>query len=97
MKMTNRTYDVLKWVALVALPAIQVFWLAIGKIWGIPLTVEIGATIAAVDVLLGSLLGVSGHNYNQTAEGIQDTFNDENIYEMMETDDEDQNDTAEEQ
>lgn len=73
MKFTSRTYDILKYVALIALPAIQVFWLTIGKIWSIDYTVEIGATIGAVALLLGTLLGVSTRNY--LAEKEQDNFN----------------------
>lgn len=64
MKLDNRTYDILKYVALIALPAIQVFWLTIGKIWNFPYVVEIGATIGAVALLLGTLLGVSSKNFN---------------------------------
>ena len=63
--MSNRTYDILKYVALIALPAIQVFWLTIGKIWEIEYTVEIGATIGAVALLLGTLLGVSNQDTGQ--------------------------------
>lgn len=73
MIFNNRTYDILKYVALIALPAIQVFWLTIGKIWNISYTVEIGATIGAVALLLGTLLGVSTRNY--LAEKEQDNFN----------------------
>ena len=73
MIFNNRTYDILKYVALIALPAIQVFWLTIGKIWNISYTVEIGATIGAVALLLGTLLGVSTRNYLAGKE--QDNFN----------------------
>lgn len=93
MKFNNRTYDILKYVALIALPAIQVFWLTIGKIWNIGYTVEIGATIGAVALLLGTLLGVSTNNYR--AEKKQDNFNTDGI-EMYEVEDENQNNTAEE-
>lgn len=68
MKFNNKTYDVLKYIALIALPAIQVFWLTIGKIWDISYTVEIGATIGAVALLLGTLLGVSTKNYYENKE-----------------------------
>lgn len=69
MKLSNRTYDILKYIALIALPALQVFWLTIGKIWDLPDTVEIGATIGAVALLLGTLLGVSTSNYNKEQRG----------------------------
>ena len=93
MKFNNRTYDILKYVALIALPAIQVFWLTIGKIWNIDYTVEIGATIGAVALLLGTLLGVSTKNW--LAEKEQDNFNFDGI-EMYEVEnDESETDTAE--
>lgn len=65
MKLSNKVYDILKYIALIALPAIQVFWLTIGKIWDLQYTVEIGATIGAVALLLGTLLGVSSYNHNK--------------------------------
>lgn len=77
MKFSNKTYDILKYVALIALPAIQVFWLTIGKIWDINYTVEIGATIGAVALLLGTLLGVSTKNY--LVDKRQDNFNSDGI------------------
>lgn len=94
MNFSNRTYDVLKYIALIALPALQVFWLTIGKIWNIAYTVEIGATIGAVALLLGTLLGVSTKNY--LADKEQDNFNydDYDMYEVE--DDEEEVDTAEE-
>lgn len=85
MKFTSRTYDILKYIALIALPALQVFWLTIGKIWDISYTVEIGATIGAVALLLGTLLGVSTKNYY--AEKEQDNFNDDAVYDMVEVED----------
>jgi len=93
MKLSNGTYDKLKYIALIALPALQVFWLTIGKIWDISYTVEIGATIGAVALLLGTLLGVSTSNYR--ADKIQDTFNDDEIEELYEVEaDEDIDETA---
>jgi len=63
MKMSNETYDLLKKVALYILPAIATLWLTLGKIWGLPYTSEIGATITALDVFLGACLGISSKNY----------------------------------
>ena len=63
MKMSNKTYDLLKWVALIALPAVVTFVAAVGEIWGLPYTTQIAATIAAVDALLGACLQVSSSNY----------------------------------
>lgn len=95
MKFNNRTYDILKWVALVCLPALQVFWLTIGKIWSIGYTIEIGATIGAVALLLGTLLGVSTSNY--LADKEQDNFNSDSFDELYEVEEYgDTDNTAEE-
>lgn len=59
MKMPDKIYDVLKWVALIALPALSVFYFTLSKIWGLPYGAEITATIDAVALLIGSLIGVS--------------------------------------
>lgn len=63
MNMSNRTYDVLKWIACIVLPAVVTFVAAIGEIWGIPYTPQVAATIAAVDTLLGACLQISSANY----------------------------------
>lgn len=81
MKFKNGTYDVLKYVALIALPATQVFWLTIGKIWNISYTVEIGATIGAVALLLGTLLGVSTRNYYEEEQ--TQMFNEDLLKDML--------------
>ena len=62
MKLSNETYDILKKVALIFLPALATLWLTVGKIWGLPYTTEIGATVTAVAVFLGACLEVSSKN-----------------------------------
>ena len=64
--MTNKTYDILKWVTLVALPATTALWLTLANIWGFPYAEAIGATLAAITTFLGALLGVSSINYAKT-------------------------------
>lgn len=63
--MSNKMYDVLKWVALVVLPAVAIFYESLAGIWGLPFAEQIPATITAVDLLLGVLLGVSSATYNK--------------------------------
>lgn len=64
MQLPNRTYDILKWVAIIALPAISTFIVVISKIWGwADMGSMIAQTVTAVAVLLGALLGVSAANY----------------------------------
>lgn len=62
MILNNKLYDVLKWVALIALPALGVFYFTIAKIWGLPYGAEITATIDALALLIGTLIGVSHLN-----------------------------------
>ena len=63
--MSNKVYDVLKWITLVALPALTALWLALANIWGFPYAEAIGATLAAVTTFLGALLGISSLQYNK--------------------------------
>lgn len=63
MKLSNNVYDVLKRIALYVLPALATLWLTLAKIWGFPYGTEIGATITAIDVFLGAVLGISSKNY----------------------------------
>lgn len=64
MIIKNSTYDVLKWVVMIALPALGTLYFALAKIWGLPYGTEIVGTIAAVTTFLGALIGVSSQNYD---------------------------------
>ena len=63
--MSNKLYDVLKWIAMVFLPAIATLYFALAGIWGFPYGEEIVGTITAVDTCLGVLLGISTAQYNK--------------------------------
>ena len=65
MKMSNKTYDILKYIAQIVLPAMATLWATLGKIWSWPLVTEISASIMAVDFFLGALLKISTDMYNQ--------------------------------
>lgn len=73
--MKDKTYDRLKWFALIFVPAFETLILSVGKIWSIPYYTEIGATVAAIGVFLGALLGVSCYNYGK-GDDDDDTGND---------------------
>lgn len=60
----NKAYDVLKFIALVLLPAIGTLYFAIAQIWGLPDGSEVVGTIVAVDTGLGGLLHISSVTYN---------------------------------
>ena len=63
VKMTNKTYDILKWVAQILLPATGTLYFALASIWGFPYAEQIVGTITAVDTFLGVLLGLSSRQY----------------------------------
>jgi surface polysaccharide O-acyltransferase-like enzyme len=65
MKMNDKLYDILKWVAILFLPAIAILIKTVFAIWQIPLGDQISATIIAIQVFLGAILGVSSLNYNK--------------------------------
>ena len=66
--MSNKVYNVLKWIALVVLPAIATFYAALSNIWNLPLGTQIVSTITAVDTLLGTILGISSIKYAKKEE-----------------------------
>lgn len=61
--MSNKTYDILKWIAQILLPAIGTLYFAIAQIWGLPYSEQIVGTITALDAFLGAVLGVSTKAY----------------------------------
>ena len=65
MELSNKVYDVLKYVAQIILPALATLYFALSKIWGLPYGEEIVGTISAIDVFLGALLGISTASYNK--------------------------------
>lgn len=63
MKLDNKTYDVLKWIAQILLPALATLYFTLATIWNLPCAEQILGTISAVDVFLGVLLGISSARY----------------------------------
>lgn len=63
MLISNKMYDVLKWVAQIFLPAIGTLYFALAGIWGFPYGEQIVGTITAVDAFLGAILGISSAQY----------------------------------
>ena len=57
--MSNKVYDILKWVAQILLPALGTLYFALASIWGFPYAEQIVGTITAIDTFLGVLLGIS--------------------------------------
>lgn len=68
MNMSNKTYDILKWIAMYLLPAVGTLYFALAGIWGLPCGEQIVGTITAIDTFLGVILGISTSQYNKTAD-----------------------------
>lgn len=68
MKLSNKAYDTLKWIAQYLLPAIGTLYFALASIWALPYGEQIVGTITAVDAFLGAILGISTMQYNKTKE-----------------------------
>lgn len=65
MKISNKTYDILKEIALTVLPALATLYAVLGKIWGLPYTTEIPGSIMAIDTAMGAILHISTKQYNK--------------------------------
>ena len=68
MTMSNKTYDILKWIAQFLLPALGTLYFALSGIWGLPYGEQIVGTITAIDTFLGVILGISTAQYNKGAD-----------------------------
>lgn len=66
MKLNDKVYDVLKWLALIALNAIGVLYKTLATIWGWPFGEEILTTCAALSLFIGSMIGISTAEYNKS-------------------------------
>ena len=71
--MSNRTYDILKYIAQIVLPAIGTLYFALASIWGLPYGEQIVGTITAIDAFLGALLGISTMKYNKEEKNHEET------------------------
>ena len=66
--MSNKVYDILKWIAMYLLPALGTLYFALASIWGLPYGEQIVGTITALDTFLGVILGISTVQYNKRAD-----------------------------
>ena len=65
MRLSDQRYDILKWIAMIVLPAAGTLYFALSNIWGLPYGEEIVGTITAIDTFLGAILGISTIQYNK--------------------------------
>ena len=63
-------YNTMKWIVTICLPALTTLWLTLASIWDIPYGDPIGATMGAITVFLGALIGISSKSYYKAKEDI---------------------------
>lgn len=64
--MSNKTYDFLKFLAQILLPALGTLYFALANIWGLPAAEQVVGTIVAVDTFLGVILKLSTNSYENS-------------------------------
>ena len=69
MKLNNKVYDVLKWVAILLLPALSTFVSVFCETWNLPYGPQLSTTITAFGVFLGAVLGLSNLQYKKSKKG----------------------------
>lgn len=77
MKLKDSTYDTLKWIAMVLLPALGTLYFALAGLWNLPCAEQVVGTITALDTFLGILLGISSSNYKGVGTFVIDADNDQ--------------------
>ena len=68
MKISNKTYDIIKFIALLIAP-LCTFFAALVEIWGIPYGAQIVATVAALDALMGAIVLILKSIYEKSLKG----------------------------
>lgn len=65
MKINNKIYDILKWIALYLLPALGTLYFTLSSIWGLPYSEQVVGTISSLETFIGILIGISTSTYNK--------------------------------
>lgn len=71
MVLKNSTYDILKYICQIVLPAIGTLYFALAQIWGFPYAEQIVGTITAIDTFLGAILMISSASYNKSKNDVE--------------------------
>lgn len=65
MTLSNKVYDMLKWITLNLLPAIAALYFGLAKIWELPYAENIVGTISLIVTFLGAVLSISSEEYKK--------------------------------
>lgn len=67
--LSDKAYNILKWLALLCLPAVADFIKFLFPTWGIPYGDPIAETIRQIALLIGILIGISQISYEKAKQG----------------------------
>jgi len=65
MKLPDKLYDILKWVALIVVPACGTLFFTLSEIWSFGYGVQVSATCGAISLFIGVIIGISQIGYNK--------------------------------
>ena len=82
MTLNDNVYNILKWVALIALPATAVCVKAVFPVWNLPYADAIATTLTAIGTLIGTLIGISTIGYVANANSTDADSTEENTAEV---------------
>lgn len=71
--MSNKVYNILKWIAMIVLPACATLYLGLSNVWGLPYGEEVSTTITLVNTFLGTVLMISTNQYNKRVDTNENT------------------------
>lgn len=63
--MSDKTYDIMKWIVQYILPGLGVLYAIIAGVTGLPYAEVVLAIVMAIDWFLGIILGISTKQYNK--------------------------------
>lgn len=72
--MNNKTYDIVKAIVQIGLPAAGTLYYTIASIWGLPKSEEVVGTLAAVATFLGVCLTIANRSYMKSDERFDGTI-----------------------
>ena len=64
IKLSSKTYDILKYIAIIVLPAVGSLYFGLSQIWGLPYGEQIVGTITLIDTFIGALLQLSKNGFD---------------------------------
>ena len=72
MILSNKAYDILKWIAMIVIPALGALYFGLSSIWGLPYGTEIEGTCALLTTFLSTILMISNKNYKNSLNEIDE-------------------------